>query len=149
MPSFSPEAILIYCLVIALLIAAMVGLILIQIKARPIWRLLSLAIVLVASLGSCSFYSSFTQDRLENQLADSYGRRIPEFIQYIDQLAIEGRTNDVHQSCQKFLDVFVLSTDKVFVTNFDQLVDDTAMLTEQTNAALKPAATAFSVSTNK
>jgi len=133
--------------VAVVLIAALVGFILVQIKARPFWRLLSLTVVLVGSCWFCCFY---THETLDDQYADTYGRGCSEFVQVIDQLTIEGRTNDVHQSCQKFLDIFILSTDKQFVTNFDRFVADTHELAfEQPNKPVQPTATAASVSTNK
>jgi hypothetical protein len=49
---------IIFIIIIALaLIAALTGFIFIQIRARPIWRLLSLALVLVVSCWACSFYT--------------------------------------------------------------------------------------------
>jgi hypothetical protein len=118
------------------LIAGLVGFILVQIKARPIWRLLSLTVVLV---GSCWFCSFSTRDSLENQYADIYGRGCSEFMQTLDLLNMEGRTNDVHQSCQNFPFYFILSTDKQVVSNFDRFVADTDELASGwTNTAPEP-----------
>lgn len=129
------------------LIAVLVGFIYIQIKARPIWRLLSLALVLVASCWFCSFY---THAKLVVRYGETYSRGCKDFVQAIDQLTIEGRTNDVHQACQRFSDIFYITDNKRVVTNFDQLVADTCKLAyEQPNTALEPTATALSVSTNK
>ena len=84
--------VLVIVCVYLVLIAAAVGFILIQIKARPIWRLLSLAVVLV---GSCWFCSSSTRNGLNNQYSDTYVRGSGEFFEAIDKLSIEGRTNEV------------------------------------------------------
>lgn len=119
-----------------LLIAALVGFIFVQIKARPIWRLLSLAVVLVVC---CWISAFFTHLNLTEEYAVTYGRGVRAFVQAIDQMDLAGRRNDVHQSCQKFMDVYFLSTDKRAITNFNQLVQDTCVLAaKQTNATSAP-----------
>jgi hypothetical protein len=128
-------------------IAALVGFIFVQIKARPLWRLLSLAVVLVGSCWFCSFY---THETFVDQCSNTYVRGSAEFLEAIDQLSIEGRTNDVHQACQKFQLYFFLSTEKQDVSNFDRFIGDTSELAfEQANKSLQPTATAPTVSTNK
>jgi hypothetical protein len=120
------------------LIAGLVGFILVQIKARPIWRLLSLTVVL---LGSCWLCSSSTRNRLNNQYSETYVRGSAEFFEAIDQLNIKGRTNDVHQSLQKFSSYFFLSTDEQAISNFDRVVADTSELaSEQPNLSPEPSA---------
>jgi hypothetical protein len=128
------------------LIAALVGFILVQIKARPIWRLLSLTVVLV---GSCWFCSFSARNRLVNQLSDTYVRGSGEFFDAIDQLSIEGRTNDVHQSLQKYSDYFFLSTDEQAISNFDRFVADTSELASKQPIKSQSSATASSVLTNR
>ena len=130
----------------AVFIAAVVGFIYIQIKARLIWRLLSLTVVLV---GGCWFCSFSTRETLENQFSE-YARGSAEFLEAIDQLSIQGRTNDVHQVCQNFPFYFFLSTDAQDVSNFDRFIGDTEELaSKQPNKSLQPTATAPLVSTNK
>lgn len=129
------------------LIAGLVGFIIVQIKARPIGRLLSLAVVLV---GSCWFCSFSTRNTLDNQYSNTYIRGSGEFFEAIDQLSIEGRTNDVHQSLQNFSGYFFLSTDERDISNFDRFVADTIELaSKQPNKSLQPTATSPLVSTNK
>jgi energy-coupling factor transporter transmembrane protein EcfT len=122
--------------VAVLLILALVGFIFIQIKARPVWRLLSLVVVLVAC---CWLSAFFTHLYLSEEYADTYERGVREFVQAIDQMDLNGRPNDVHQSYQKFLDVYFLSIDKRAVTNFDQFVLDTSVWAQkQTNGTSVP-----------
>jgi hypothetical protein len=60
-------------------------------------------------------------------------------MQSLDVLNLEGRTNDIHQSCQNFQVYFTLSTDKQDVSNFDQFVADTDKLTSKwTNSLPDP-----------
>jgi hypothetical protein len=126
---------MVFC-VWGVLIAAMVGFILIQIKARPILRLLSIAVVLV---GSCWFSSCSTRNRLDNQYSETYVRGSGEFFEAIDQMSIEGRTNDVHQSLQNFSCYFFLSTDEQDISNFDRFVADTSELaSKQPNKSPEP-----------
>jgi ABC-type transport system involved in cytochrome bd biosynthesis fused ATPase/permease subunit len=130
----------------AVFITALVGFIIVQIKARPIWRLLSLTVVVV---GSCWFSSCSTRETLENQFSE-YARGSAEFLEAIDQLSIQGRTNDVHQACQNFPFYLVLLPDKQYVSNFDQFVANTEELASKPpNKSLQPTATAPLVSTNK
>ncbi len=117
--------VLIILCVASVLIAALVGFILVQIKARIIWRLLSITVVLI---GSCWFCSFNTRETIEDQYSETYMRGGAQFIEAIDHLNIEGDTNDVHQSCQKFLDYFFISPDKQDVSNFDKVVGDTCDL---------------------
>jgi hypothetical protein len=125
----------IFCLAV-LFFAALAGFIFVQIKARPIWRLLSLTIVL---MGSCWFCSFWTRQTLDEQYSDIYVRGSGEFMQSLDVLNLEGRTNDIHQSCQNFQVYFTLSTDKQDVSNFDQFVADTDKLTSKwTNSLPDP-----------
>jgi hypothetical protein len=128
------------------LIAALIGFILVQIRARLVWRLLSLTVVLV---GSCWFCSFDTRQTLVNQYSE-YARGSAEFLDAIDQLSIQGRTNDVHQACQNFPLYIVLLPGKQDVSNFDRFVGDTEELaSQQHNNALQPTASASSVLTNK
>ena len=122
------------------LIAGLVGFILVQIKARPIWRLLSLTVVLV---GSCWYCSFSTRERLDTQYSDTYVRGSEGFFDAIDQMSIEGRTNDVHQSLQGFQYYFYLSTDEQHISNFDRFVADTSELaSKQPSNALQSTASA-------
>jgi hypothetical protein len=107
------------------LIAALVGFILVQIKARLAWRLLSMAVVLIVC---CWLSCFFTHLALQEKYITTYERGVRDFVQATDQMALQGRTSDVHQSCQKFLDVFFLWTDQRALTNFDQFVQDTCVL---------------------
>ena len=50
-------------------------------------------------------------------------------MQALDVLNMEGRTNEIHQSCQNFPFYFILSTDNQEISNFDQFVADTDKLT--------------------
>ena len=134
---------MLFCVAVVF-IAALVGFIVVQIKARPIWRLVSLAVVLVGSCWFCSFY---THETFVDRCSDTYVRGSAEFLEAIDQLSMQGRTNDVHQACQNFSLYFFLSTDAQDVSNFDRFIGDTEELaSKQPNTALEPTATAPSVS---
>jgi len=133
---------MIFCVAVVL-IAALVGFTLVQIKARPIWRLSSLAVVLVGSCWFCSFYTHLkvVTQYLEHQ------RDVRSFVWGVDQLTTQGRTNEVHQLCGDFSECFWTPDD---TTNFDRLVAHTLDLAnEQPNKSLQPTATAPSVPTNK
>jgi hypothetical protein len=124
-------------------IAALTGFILLQIKARPIWRLLSLAVVLVGSCWFCSFY---THLKFAVQIG-LVNREIHDFAWGVDQLTAQGRTNEVRQVCRDL-------SEYVWTENhhedFDKVVAHTLDLAnEQPNTALQPTATAPLVSTNK
>jgi hypothetical protein len=109
-------------IVVLVLAAALAGFVYVQIKARLIWRLLSIAVVLVLSCWYCSWS---VHDRIDNLYSEHYGRGCGEFVEAIDKLTLEGRTNDVHQACQKFGPYFYFSTDEQDITNFDRFVGDT------------------------
>ena len=133
---------MIFCVAVVL-IAALVGFILVQIKARPIWRLSSLAVVLVGSCWFCSFYTHLkvVTQYLEHQ------RDVRSFVWGVDQLTTQGRTNEVRQVCRDL-------SEYVWTENhhedFDKVVAHTLDLAnEQPNTALQPTATAPLVSTNK
>ena len=119
---------LIFGVAVLVLIAVLVGFIFVQIKARPVWRLLSIAVVLTGSCWFCSFY---VRETTADLYVENYGRGCGEFVDAIDQLAIEGRTNDIHQACQKFQEVCFFSTDMHDLTNFNQFVDDTSSLVSE------------------
>jgi hypothetical protein len=125
------------------LIGVLVGFIYIQIKARTIWRLLSLALVLVGSCWVCSFYTHL-------KVAMSYGEYIRgsrDFVWGVDQLTAQGRTNEVRQVCGDFSECGWLESHP---EDFDKLVAHTVDLAnEQPNKSLQPTATAPLVSTNK
>jgi hypothetical protein len=131
--------------VAVVLIAALVGFIFVQIKARPIWRLSSLALVLIGSCWACSFY---THLNVATKFLDSYCRGSREFVTEIDQMTLQNRTNDVHQACQAYLDAFWTEDN---TTDFDAMVTHTLDLANQQpiTAPPEPTATAPSVSTNK
>lgn len=147
------------CIFIALaliLIVALTGFVFIQIKARVVWRLSSLAFVLVASCRLCSFY---THLKIVSEYGETYSRGCKDFVYAIDQLSMESRTNDVHQACQRFSEVFYVTTQKEAQTNFAQLVADTCNLAfEQpnqvqngitaTNAVQKPSNTKLQAATH-
>jgi hypothetical protein len=136
------NAIFVFMIICAYLtiIAGLVGFILVQIKARPFWRLLSLAVVLA---GSCWFSSFSTKNKLESQYSETYVRGGGEFFDAIDQMSIEGRTNDVHQSLQKFSSYFFLSTDEQDISNFNRFIADTSELaSKQPNISQIPSAAA-------
>lgn len=124
---------IILIIVVALaLIAALTGFIFIQMRAGLYWRLLSIALVLVASCRFCSFYTHL-------KLLGQYGehqRDVRSFVWGVDQLTAQGRTNEVHQVCGDFLECFWTPNN---TTNFDTLVAHTLDLANgQTNTSPKP-----------
>jgi ABC-type transport system involved in cytochrome bd biosynthesis fused ATPase/permease subunit len=129
----APSMFIAVIIVIALaLIAALTGFILIQIRAGLCWRLLSLAVVLVASCWACSFY---THAKLIAQYGE-HQREVRSFVWGVDQLTAQGRTNEVHQVCGDFQECFWTPNN---TTNFDALVAHTLDLAnEQTNTSPKP-----------
>lgn len=100
------------------LVAALAGFIFIQIRAALYWRLVSIAFVV---FGCSWFYFQYGQAKSAFRLGE-YIRGSHAIVEVMDQLAAEGRTNDVHQVCQQFLDVYMIrDTD---LTNLDRVVDD-------------------------
>lgn len=138
--------VLVFFFVVIVFIAALVGFIFVQIKARLVWRLLSLALVLAVSCWLCFEYGRW---QIFSQCVDT-SQECKEFVYALDQMTIEGRTNDIHQSCQKFLDVFFFTTEPHEVSNFDRLVANTSKLAfEQSNTTFTLTAPMSMVSTNK
>jgi hypothetical protein len=105
-------------------IAALVGFILVQIKARLFWRLSSLVLVLVGSCWFCSFY---THLKIVTQYGE-YMRGVNSFVWGVDQLTLQGRTNEVRQVCGDFSECFWTPHD---TTNFDRVVARTLDLANQ------------------
>jgi hypothetical protein len=125
---------LIVCVALVLL-AVLVAFLLVQIKARPIWRLSSLMLVLIGSCWACSFY---THQHVSDKFDDTYIRGSCEFVSDIDEMTLQNRTNDVHQACQAYLDL-VWTEDNT--TDFDNMLYRTyEMANDQPNTALKPTA---------
>lgn len=126
--------VIIYIVVLAAIFVAIpAGLILIQIKARLFWRLLSVALALVGYCWLCSWISSlYTHMMLIAKVGDSYTRGNNEFVYGIDVLAMEGRTNDIHQACQDYL---ISSWSENNPTYFEAMVSRTSELAyEQTGS---------------
>src|SRR5664279_870285 len=76
----------IFGIVMLVLAAALAGFVYVQIKARLIWRLLSIAVVLVVSCWYCSWS---VHDRIDNLYSEHYGRGCGEFVEAIDKLTLE------------------------------------------------------------
>ena len=105
-------------IVVLVLAAALTGFIFVQIKAALYWRLVSIAFVV---FGCSWFCFQYGQAKSAFRLGE-YIRGSHAVVEVVDQLAAEGRTNDVHQVCQQFLDVYMIrDTD---LTNLDRVVDD-------------------------
>jgi thiamine biosynthesis lipoprotein ApbE len=105
-------------------IPILAGFIYIQIKYRLVWRLLSLALVLIGSCWACSNYTHFI---VTTTWAESYMRGSRDFVTYIDEMTMQGRTNEVHQACQAYLDAVWTEH---YTTDFDSMV---ARLSEKAN----------------
>jgi hypothetical protein len=104
--------------VVLVLVAALTGFIFVQIKAGIYWRLVSIAFVLFV----CSwFYFQYGQAKSAFRFGE-YIRGSHDVIEVVDQLATEGRTNDVHQVCQQFLAVYMIRDSDL--TNLDRVVED-------------------------
>jgi alpha-D-ribose 1-methylphosphonate 5-phosphate C-P lyase len=105
-------------IVVLVLAAALTGFIFVQIKAGLYWRLVSIVFVV---FGCSWFYFQYGQAKSAIRLGE-YIRGSHAVIEVVDQLATEGRTNDVHQVCQQFLDVYYVRVSDI--TNLDRVVDD-------------------------
>jgi hypothetical protein len=118
-----------FCVVV-MLIAALVGFIFVQIKARPIWRLLSIALVLIVGWWVCYNY---TMCRALDGYAE-YIRGNAGFVQAVERLAAQGHTNEVRQVCQEYLNCYWAPNN---LTDFDKVVEHTEILAyEQPKGAL-------------
>jgi hypothetical protein len=110
-------------LLLALFIAGLAGFIIVQKKARLVWRLLSIAVVLVLACQSCSRLSTYSA---HTQIQENYMRcGLPCFVENLGKLAVAGRTDEVVRACEKFRDAIRLSSDKADVSNFQALVSET------------------------
>jgi energy-coupling factor transporter transmembrane protein EcfT len=94
----------IYIIAAAVLLVVLAIFILIQLKTRWYWRLVSIAVVVFATGRICYFFGRGS----EGDVLAEYGRSSHDFVELVDQLAVEGHTNDVHQVCQKYLSVYVV-----------------------------------------
>jgi hypothetical protein len=99
-----------------------VCLVIIQIKTRLFWRLLSVALALVGYCWGCSFY---THSKVIDKYAGSYIRGSNDFIRAVDSMTLQGRTNDVHQACQEYLNTVWLENN---TTGFDAMISRTSYL---------------------
>jgi hypothetical protein len=126
---------LIYFTVLALIFVSVpVGLVLIQIKGRPLWRLLSVAIAII---GYCWLVSFFTRMSQINKVGE-YQRENINFVMTIDEMTLQGRTNDVHHACQSYANT-IWSED--YPDDFDAMigrVGELAFNPPQTNSEVIP-----------
>jgi hypothetical protein len=121
---------------VVVLAVALTGFIFVQIKARLIWRLMSIAIVGLVCFGVGGIY--YTNDDAD-KMAD-YDRGTHDFVEELDVLATQGRTNDVHQLCQRFDDDIFLGG-KNTAERLDKLVEDAYRMTKaQPNKSPEPTA---------
>jgi hypothetical protein len=127
----------IYIMVVAVLIFVLPLCVLAQFKAGLFWRLISTAFMVFAAGWICYQFA-----RVRGiVILGGYNRDSHEIVDMVDQLAVEGRTNDVHEICQKYSDVFVLELSDL--TNLDTVFRDAAnRVSSQPNTALEPTPTA-------
>jgi hypothetical protein len=104
---------------IVALAVALAGFIFVQIKARLVWRLLSIVIVGWVCFGVGGIY--YTKDDADKM--SDYDRGTHDFVAELDVLATQGRTNDVHQLSQRFSDEIFLGG-KNTKERLDKLVED-------------------------
>jgi hypothetical protein len=109
-------------LVFFLLAVALGGFVWIQIKCKPVWRLSSIAVLLIISCRSCSELSKVNTYA---DIGDNYARRLNFYITGLDGLALEGRTNEIHQACAKYFQHFVFSSREEDISNFNSRALDT------------------------
>jgi len=114
--------ILILGVVLLVVLAALIGFLYTQLKAPPLWRLLSLAVVIVFCSWACYHFGKSTTYMNVNE---NYVRGIRMYIPSLDELVVAGHTNDVHQSLVRFQRAFSISDDPSDVSNFWDLVGDT------------------------
>jgi ABC-type nickel/cobalt efflux system permease component RcnA len=110
----------IYIIAAAVLLVLLAGFVLVQLKAGWYWRLVSIAFAIFATGWICY---QFGESR-ETAMLGEYSRSSHEFVEIVDQLAVEGHTNDVHQVCQKYLSIYVIRFGDL--TNLDAVVQDAA-----------------------
>ena len=112
-------------------------------KRHVAW-ILSIVFVSFVSFKVGGFYYT-TEDAEE---IGEYDRGTHDFVAELDVLATLGRTNDVHQLSQKYLDGIFIGPKGA--ENLEKLVEDAYEKTQtQPNKSLQPTATAPSASTNK
>jgi energy-coupling factor transporter transmembrane protein EcfT len=110
----------IYIIAATVLLIVVAVFVLIQLKTRWYWRLVSIAVAIFAVARICYFVGRAS----EGVVLAEYGRSSHDFVEIVDELAVAGRTNDVHQVCQKYLTVYV--TKMSDLTNLDTVVQDAA-----------------------
>ncbi len=105
-------------IIFVLLLMTLTGFVIIQIKARFFWRLMSLALILTFSCWVSYFFG-----RVKGTvMLKEYERGVHEIVGIVDQLATEGRTNDAHQVCQQFQGFYLMRASDF--TNFDRVIED-------------------------
>jgi hypothetical protein len=127
---------------VLLLLAIFCGFVFVQIKGRPVWRLLSSVVVLLFCCWAGAQYGELE----ETATSAEFFRRTHEFVDVVDQLNTEGRTNEIHQACQKFADIYVIEGDGM--TNLGKVIEGAAQSLAQPHA-LTPTTAATSNSTNR
>ena len=120
--------ILIVLLAGSLLLAVLGGFVVIQLKCKSLLRLSSIALLLIISCWACS---KFTERWTYIHIQDNYSRRLYWYVQGLDGLALEGRTNEIHQACSNFMTLSILSSREEEVSNFNSLALETAELSEE------------------
>jgi hypothetical protein len=125
--------IIIVFLVYFLLAVALVGFVWIQIKCKPVWRLSSIVLLLIIVW---LVSAKFSKEVAYSQIQENYHRRLNFFIDGMYGLAMEGRTNEIHQAYTKYYQTFVFSSRAEDISNFNSLALDTYDLsTEPATAA--------------
>ena|ERR1035438_9163623 len=120
-------------IILVVLLAALDGVVFIQIKAHLFWRLTSLALV----LAFCSWVSFVFGGAKGSVMLKEYEQGSRAVVELVDQLATKGRTNDVHQVCQKYLGFSMLRVSDI--TNLDLVVEDArSRVSQQPSTLTKP-----------
>jgi hypothetical protein len=117
-------------LILKLLIvaASLAAFIIIQIKASVVWRLLSIAVLLIIC---CAISARISRDLAHLAIGEAYARRLYLYDSALDNLALQGRTNDIHQACMRFMKTGLFSMREEDISNFNDLATSTFSLSEK------------------
>ena len=117
--------IIIVFLAFSLVVVALAGFVWIQIKCKPVWSSSIALLLFIACWASGCFFYKFAELTIYSKIGENYTRRLNFFVAGLDNLALQGRTNEIHQACEKFGGSFALSPDQNAVSNFNSLALDT------------------------
>lgn len=120
--------IIVYIILPFLVVAGLLtGFIIVQIKASAVWRLLSIAVLVLVS---CAISARISRYDAFADIGENYARRMYLYNNALDSLALQGRTMDIHQACVRFGNTPLYSLREEDISNFNDLATSTFNISE-------------------